>query len=469
MKFIRFNNYKLFNGSLNYLAERIESSCKFKKNNPKIINFINPHSYIVSLKDYIFHKSILNSNLILIDGFGVYIYLKLFRRFNYVNRITGYDFFEAIIKKNLKFFFLGGDFQTSQRINEKLINNGVKVECFSPSFSDIFSEQENKNIVKKINKFKPNILFVGMTAPKQEKWSYQNRHKLHCNYIINIGAVFDYFSGKYFRPPKIIREIGLEWLFRLIQSPKIWRRTFVSGFIYVLHLFFLKKKKNIFFDIIDKQKKINEIINKKKTFVLTAFNLNFFSNIYCNNLKLRKYSLLWSDGLFSKFINKKFIKIPGFKLITDIRLSSKFKSIHVIGNIDSKVYIFLKKKFNRRIINFTELPFGDVKKLRRNIPKIKRNSLILLTIPTPKQEIVADAIIKKNSFGKIICIGGGIKIASGSEKKCPNFFYKLGLEFLWRLNTDTKRRVRRLLLSLFYFFKSFVTADIIFYSYKNEK
>jgi exopolysaccharide biosynthesis WecB/TagA/CpsF family protein len=184
---------------------------------------------------------------------------------------------------------------------------------------------------------------------------------------------------------------------------------------------------------------------------------------------LRKYSLLWSDGIFSKFINNKITKIPGFNLIKNIRLSSKFKSIHVIGNIDSKVYIFLKKKFIRRIINFSELPFGDVKKLRKNIPKIKRNSLILLTIPTPKQEIVADAIIKKNSFGKIICIGGGLKIASGSEKKCPNFLYKLGLEFLWRLNTDTKRRVRRLSLSLFYFCKSFFTTDIIYYSYKNEK
>jgi UDP-N-acetyl-D-mannosaminuronic acid transferase (WecB/TagA/CpsF family) len=147
MKFIRFNNYKLFSRSLNYLVERIESSCKFKKNNPKIINFINPHSYMVSLKDYVFHKSILNSNLNLIDGFGIYFYLKLLGRDNYANRITGFDVFEALINKNLKFFFLGGDLQTSKVINEKLINNGKKVECFSPSFSDIFSEQENKNIV----------------------------------------------------------------------------------------------------------------------------------------------------------------------------------------------------------------------------------------------------------------------------------------------------------------------------------
>jgi len=308
-----------------------------------------------------------------------------------------------------------------------------------------------------------------MTAPKQEKWSYQNRHKLHCNYIINVGAVFDYFSGKYFRAPKILRAIGLEWLLRLLQNPKMWRRTFVSGVIYIFFLFLSKKKKSIYFNIIDSQKKINEIINKKNFFVLTAFNLNFFSNIYCNNLKLNKYSFLWSDGIFCKFFNNKIIKIPGYKLIKNIKLSSKFKSIHIIGNVDHKVNIFLKKKFNSIIINFSELPFGDVKQISKKIPKIKKNSLILLTIPTPKQEIVADAILKKYSFGKIICIGGGLKIASGSEKKCPNFFYNLGIEFLWRLKTDTKRRIKRLSFSIFYFVKSIVTADINAYSYNNEK
>jgi len=468
MKYTRFYNYKLFNGTLADLTARIENSCKFKKYNPKIINFINPHSYITSLKDYIFHKSILNSNLNLIDGIGIYFYLKLIGKINYANRITGYDVFESLInKKNLKFFFLGGNFNTSKIIKEKLKNQ--KVECFSPSFSDFFSERENKDLVKKINKFKPNILFVGMTAPKQEKWSYQNRHKLNCNYIINIGAVFDYFAGNYYRPTKIFRVIGLEWLFRLIQRPKLWRRTFVSGLLYIYYLIFFKKKNSIFFNIIDRQKKINEVINKKKSFMLCAFNLNFFGNFYSNRLKLSNNFLLWSDGIFCKFFNRKIKKIPGYNLINNIRLSSKFKSIHVIGNTDSKVNIFLKKNFYGRTINFSELPYGDIKKIINKIPKIKKNSLILLTLPTPKQEIIAEAILKKYSFSKIICIGGGLKIASGSEIKCPNLLYNLGLEFLWRLNTDTKRRTIRLLSSLFYFLKSLVTADIFAYSYKNEK
>ena len=120
MKFEKFYNYKIFNGKLDYLIKMIESSHKLKKKNPTIINFVNPHSHITSLNDYGFHKSLLNTNFNLIDGVGIYLYLKLFKKLNYVNRITGYDVFERLINKNLKFFFLGGNNKTSQLIKEKL-------------------------------------------------------------------------------------------------------------------------------------------------------------------------------------------------------------------------------------------------------------------------------------------------------------------------------------------------------------
>jgi hypothetical protein len=203
--------------------------------------------------------------------------------------------------------------------------------------------------------------------------------------------------------------------------------------------------------------------------LLSAFNLAFFSNIYDNKLKLTKRSFLWSDGLFCKFFNSKINKIPGHKLIKDIKISNKFKFIHIIGNIDTKVNFFLKKKFNKKIIIFSPLPFGSDKQLAMKIPEVKKNSLVLLTLPTPKQEIISSEILKKYPLSKIICIGGGLKIASGSEKKCPTFLYNLGLEFIWRLQTDSKRRVQRLSKDLFNFCKSVVNADIFAYSLENER
>ena len=368
----KFYNYTLFNGSLNYLTKIIDNSCKKKKSNPIIINCLNPHSFVQSLKDYIFQKSILNTNLNLIDGIGIYLYLKIFRRLRSVNRITGYDIFDRLINKDLKFFFLGGSDNVKALIKKKLKKK--LIEAWSPSYNESFSEKENKNIVKKINKFKPNILFVGMTAPKQEKWSYQNRKKLHCNCIINIGAVFDYYTGIYYRAPKIFRKIGTEWLFRLFQKPTMWKRTLYSGIIYFIYIILYKTQKSNFFEIIDNIKKINEIINKKKCFILSAFNLAFFSNIYSKSLKLSKCTVLWSDGLFCKFFNNNIIKIPGFKLINDIKINNKYKSIHIIGNTDSKVNFYIKKKFNGKIIDFSPLPFSNIKVLCKKIPKIKKNS-----------------------------------------------------------------------------------------------
>jgi N-acetylglucosaminyldiphosphoundecaprenol N-acetyl-beta-D-mannosaminyltransferase len=461
----RLYNYTIYNGTLAYLLKKIKNSCKLKKYDPEIINFINPHSYITSLKDHIFYKSILNTNLNLIDGIGIYLYLKLFRKLTIVNRITGYDLFEILIKKNLKFFFLGGDYRTSQLIKKKFKKK--KIQTYSPSFSENFSYKENKIIVKKINKFKPHILFVGMTAPKQEKWSYNNRHKLHCNYIINIGAVFDYLVGKYYRAPKIFRIIGLEWTFRLVQNPILWRRT-VSMLLYIFYISFFKEQKSFFFSIIDSVEKLTDMINKKKSFVLSAFNLAFFSNIYSKKIKFTKTKILWPDGIFCKFFNNKIKKIPGYVLIDNIKLNSKFKSIHVIGNLNSKCSIFLKRKFKKKII-FSKLPFANAEELFMAIPEVKKNSLVLLTLPTPKQEIISHEIIKKYPYSKIICIGGGLNIASGAEKKCPKFIYNIGLEFIWRLNTDTKRRFIRLLGDVLNLSKSIIKADIFAYSYKNER
>jgi exopolysaccharide biosynthesis WecB/TagA/CpsF family protein len=249
----------------------------------------------------------------------------------------------------------------------------------------------------------------------------------------------------------------------------MWKRTFVSGIIYFIYICVFKKQNSIYFDIEDNIKKINAIINKKKSFIFSAFNLAFFSNIYSGRLKLRKYTVLWSDGIFCKFFNKNIKKIPGSQLIDRIKLNNKYKSIHIIGNTDAKVTSFIKKKFSSQIIDFTPLPFENIKEICKKIPKIKKNSLVLITLPTPKQEIIAEEIFKKNAMSKIICIGGGLRIASGSEKKCPSFMYKMGLEFLWRLNSDTRRRVKRLSIDLFYFFKSLINLDIILYSYKNEK
>ena len=84
-------------------------------------------------------------------------------------------------------------------------------------------------MVEAVNNFKPQILFVGMTAPKQEKWVYTHKSQLDAKIICSIGAVFDFYAGTVKRPGKFWIQLGLEWFPRLLREPKrLWRRNFVS-------------------------------------------------------------------------------------------------------------------------------------------------------------------------------------------------------------------------------------------------
>jgi exopolysaccharide biosynthesis WecB/TagA/CpsF family protein len=84
-------------------------------------------------------------------------------------------------------------------------------------------------MIEVINAAKPDVLWVGMTAPKQEKWVEENRHLLNVAVIGSIGAVFDYFSGTHPRAPQWICEYGIEWMYRFVKEPKrMWKRNFVS-------------------------------------------------------------------------------------------------------------------------------------------------------------------------------------------------------------------------------------------------
>jgi N-acetylglucosaminyldiphosphoundecaprenol N-acetyl-beta-D-mannosaminyltransferase len=103
------------------------------------------------------------------------------------------------------------------------------VETYSPPFTNAFSKDQNDIIINNINKFKPDILFIGMTAPKQEKWVDINKNNLDAKYIISIGAVFDFYSDVKKSAPKLIVNLNLIWAYRLLTDFKhVWRRTFIS-------------------------------------------------------------------------------------------------------------------------------------------------------------------------------------------------------------------------------------------------
>jgi N-acetylglucosaminyldiphosphoundecaprenol N-acetyl-beta-D-mannosaminyltransferase len=97
-----------------------------------------------------------------------------------------------------------------------------------------------------INRFAPDVLFVGMTAPKQEKWGYQNKQYLNTHVIVTIGNVFDWYAGNSKRPGPIWQKMGLEWLVRIFYRPEILKRNLSNQMLFFWHLilFVLKLKKH---------------------------------------------------------------------------------------------------------------------------------------------------------------------------------------------------------------------------------
>jgi N-acetylglucosaminyldiphosphoundecaprenol N-acetyl-beta-D-mannosaminyltransferase len=96
---------------------------------------------------------------------------------------------------------------------------------------------ELEAMIAAINQASPDILWVGMTAPKQEKWIHQNLHRLDVRFAAAIGAVFDFYTGRVIRSHPVFQRLGLEWLPRLIQEPgRLWRRMFISAPVFMWHV-----------------------------------------------------------------------------------------------------------------------------------------------------------------------------------------------------------------------------------------
>lgn len=199
-----------------------------------IINTINPHSYCEAKKDKIFKKALLKSNVLLPDGFGIILATKFITGIT-IKKISGSDIHQFLLekanKKKQKVFYLGASKNSLSLIKKRIQKEypNIHFSSFSPPYKTKFTENETKIMLAAVNTFNPNILFVGMTAPKQEKWVYENQENLNADVIASIGAVFDFYAGTVKRSGKIWIKLGLEWLPRLLRDPKrLWKRNLVS-------------------------------------------------------------------------------------------------------------------------------------------------------------------------------------------------------------------------------------------------
>ena len=251
-----------------------------------LINTINAHSYNTARKDKLFAEALMNGNALIPDGVSIVKACRWIKaKSQPKERIAGWDLFEFEMNKleqlgicdeeigvdnsslnnsqsasadnsklktqNSKFrerpltvMFMG----SSQKVLDLIVKRAaevyphLKVVTYSPPYKPEFSDEDNKAIIEAINAADPDLLWIGMTAPKQEKWTYSHWEELdiHCH-VGTIGAVFDFFAGTVERAPMWWQRHGLEWLYRLLKEPKrMWRRYIIGNALFLWNM--LKEK-----------------------------------------------------------------------------------------------------------------------------------------------------------------------------------------------------------------------------------
>lgn len=239
----RVVGFEIANRSVETLCDEIVDSVFSRSGNERArwLACMNPHSYVQIRNKTKLTEYFQTATWLVPDGAGIVLASRLSKD-PIKARVTGFDIFFGILsrlnkREGASVFFLGAADDTLERIKARVakdFQNVRVVGTYSPPYKEEFDDQDNAIMIKAINAVSPDVLWVGMTAPKQEIWIAKNIDKLSVSFVGAIGAVFDFYAGKVKRSHPVYQKLNLEWLPRLLQEPRrLWRRTFVSAPIFV--------------------------------------------------------------------------------------------------------------------------------------------------------------------------------------------------------------------------------------------
>lgn len=191
-------------------------------------------------KDPEFRQIYQQASLVVADGMPIIWASRLLGK-PLKGRVCGSDLLpkvcEVAAERGKTVFLLGGKDGVAERAADNLRARFPSlriVGSYGPPFGFESDEAENQRIVQRINHARPDLLFVGLGAPKQEKWVARHLHQLEIKVALCVGAGIDYVAGTLARAPRWMRRTGLEWLWRLLQEPKrLWQRYLIEDMAFV--------------------------------------------------------------------------------------------------------------------------------------------------------------------------------------------------------------------------------------------
>lgn len=197
---------------------------------------VNAHSAETAHRDPTFMAALKQADLLVADGFGVILASRIIGG-RIRERATGPELFMAVSDAldrvgGRSVFYLGGSDETLEKIRRRhreRFGSLAIAGLYAPPFRAEFSDADMKEMAERVNRAAPDVLWVGLGAPKQEKWVLGNRERLRVPLCGPVGAMFDYFAGNVPMPPKWVERAGLHWAYRLAKNPRrLWRRNLDS-------------------------------------------------------------------------------------------------------------------------------------------------------------------------------------------------------------------------------------------------
>ncbi len=226
------------------VAESVESD------QSRIIANHNLHSVYLYHHDAAFRSFYARAALVHVDGMSLVFFARLLGLpLGREHRLTPLDWIRpmaaAAARRGWRIFYLGGRPGVAARGAEILRREfpGLQIETAHGHFDPRSDGAENRAVLEAIDRYRPNLLLVGMGMPRQERWILANAGRLRAHAIFNVGALMDYVAGAVPTPPRWLGRLGLEWLFRLASEPsRLWRRYLIEPW-FVLRLFLTERRR----------------------------------------------------------------------------------------------------------------------------------------------------------------------------------------------------------------------------------
>ncbi len=212
-----------------------------KEDVPFFLSTPNLNFLMAAQTDSAFRESVINSDLSIADGMPL-IWMSRLLNIPLPERVAGSSLMEALFAdKNtspMRVYFFGGEPGVGERACQVINQAGAGLQAvghYCPGFGSI-EEMSTREVIDEINRHEIDFLIVSLGAKKGQAWIEKNRHQLKAPAISHLGAVINFFAGTVKRAPVWMQRVGLEWLWRILEEPSLWKRYFFDGLELVQYL-----------------------------------------------------------------------------------------------------------------------------------------------------------------------------------------------------------------------------------------